>query len=121
MELFTDESSPETLIFPVLVRKEIINNGPNIPSQKEVSQRLNTTPSTLKRKLEKYGITYQAVVDEIRKEKAIKYLTQTNYDVKKISCILQYSEPGNFCRAFKKWLGVTPIEYRKQNSIYLLF
>jgi AraC-like DNA-binding protein len=76
-----------------------------------VAANFNLSNRSLQRKLKEEGVTYQQIVEEVRRKLAINYLT-SNYSIKDISHILGYNEQSAFVRAFKRWTNKTPMEYR---------
>lgn len=83
-----------------------------LPSLEEVSDLLAMTPQTLRRRLHQEGQGYQALKDALRRDAAIEYLARADLSLIDISALLGFSEPSTFHRAFKKWTGVAPGEYR---------
>jgi AraC-like DNA-binding protein len=81
-------------------------------SIESVAGNFNISVRTLQRKLKEEGVSYLQIVEEVRKSFAIHYIKKTSSTVKEIAAILGYSEPSGFVRAFKKWTGKTPTEYR---------
>jgi AraC-like DNA-binding protein len=79
-----------------------------------VSRDLATSARTLQRRLSAEGTSYQAVLDRVRREAAQGYLADSTLSVGEVGYLLGYSEPAAFHRAFKRWHGVTPIEYRRR-------
>lgn len=65
---------------------------------------------------EKYGITPYAYLIQKRMEAAQELLRFTELSVKDIAAKLAFSDGNYFSRAFKKHTGVSPVEYRRQNS-----
>jgi AraC-like DNA-binding protein len=66
---------------------------------------------TLQKRLADEGVLYRDLLEEIRLRLARQYLGE-NYSVEQITYLLGFSEPSVFRKAFKKWTGVTPKEYR---------
>lgn len=81
---------------------------------KMISTKLNMSRWTLTRKLKKEGITFQNLVNEVRKNLAANYLKDTDLSVNEIAFLMGYSEMGAFSRAFKTWTGKNPYSYRKE-------
>ena len=81
-------------------------------SIESVAGNFNISVRTLQRKLKEEGVSYLQIIEEVRKSLAIHYIKKSSSSVKEISAILGYSEPSGFVRAFKKWTGKTPSEYR---------
>jgi AraC-like DNA-binding protein len=85
-----------------------------LPSLEAVSSLLSMTPQTLRRRLHDEGHGYQALKDALRRDTAIEYLAQPELTLVDIAQRLGFSEPSTFHRAFKKWTGVAPGEYRSR-------
>ncbi len=77
-----------------------------------VARRLATTPRTLQRRLAQSGTSFEALCDDARKQAAETYLTDTTLSIAEVTYLLGYSEPTAFHRAFKRWYGTTPQEFR---------
>jgi AraC-like DNA-binding protein len=75
---------------------------------------LNMTPSTLRRRLEDEGQSFQAIKDDLRRDMAIDYLCHTSKNVAEIAFELGFAGASAFHRAFKKWAGASPGEYRQR-------
>lgn len=67
---------------------------------------------TLTRRLNAYGIGFQHLVDESRFEIARQMLEDSAMEVGQIAALLGYAAPGAFTRAFRRWSGNTPAEWR---------
>lgn len=78
----------------------------------DVAQAMHVSPRTLKRRLGEHGLTFHALVSEARSTEAIRLLRHSVLTVEQIGAQLGYSDPGNFCRAFKRWTGTTPGAFR---------
>ncbi|MGH8806302.1 MAG: AraC family transcriptional regulator [Noviherbaspirillum sp.] len=83
-----------------------------MPSLEEVGKSLAMTPQTLRRRLHEEGQGYQAIKDDLRRDAAIEYLARSDLSLNEIAAMLGFSESSTFHRAFKKWTGVAPGEYR---------
>jgi len=84
------------------------------PSLDAVASQFNLTPTTLRRRLESEGTTFQEVKDQLRRDLAVDRLCNSATSVGDIAAELGFKEPSAFHRAFKKWTGVQPGEYRLQ-------
>ena len=69
---------------------------------------------TLQRRLADYGLTFSAVIDQVRRELAERHLRQRYVSVMEISDLLGYSELSAFSRAFRRWFGIPPQQYRSR-------
>lgn len=83
------------------------------PSIDEVALKLGMPSWTLRRKLKEEDTAYQTLVDEMRRDVALSYMKNTDLTFGEISYLLGFSTPGAFQRAFKRWSGKTPGEFRK--------
>ncbi|MET0386875.1 MAG: AraC family transcriptional regulator ligand-binding domain-containing protein [Polyangiales bacterium] len=81
-------------------------------SIQHVGARLALSPRTLQRRLEENGTTFQAVFDAVRNEFAVHYLSSTQLSLTEISHLLAYTDPSTFGRAFRRWTGTSPAEFR---------
>lgn len=86
-----------------------------MPSLEEVGKSLGVTPQTLRRRLQDEGQGYQAIKDDLRRDAAIEYLARPELTLIEIANLLGFSEASTFHRAFKKWTGVAPGEYRQSH------
>ncbi|QKZ15806.1 AraC family transcriptional regulator [Spirosoma sp. KUDC1026] len=82
------------------------------PTLATVADRLALGVRTLQLHLKAEGTTYQHLLDEIRKEMAIRHIRECNLSTTDIAYLLGFTEPSVFFRAFKKWTGQTPGAYR---------
>lgn len=82
------------------------------PSLATVADRLNLGVRTLQLHLKAEGTTYQQLLDEVRKELAVKHLREANFSTTDIAYLLGFAEPSVFFRSFKKWTGQTPGAFR---------
>jgi AraC-like DNA-binding protein len=74
---------------------------------------LHMTPATARRRLYEEGTSYQAIKDELRRDQAIAYLTHSDRSVLEVALELGFSERSAFHRAFRKWTGVSPGQFRR--------
>jgi AraC-like DNA-binding protein len=99
--------------FPGRVRKELIRLLPTgVSGKDQVAQALNISTRTLYNKLEGAGTTYREVLDGTRRELAEGYIRQ-DLPIFEIAYLIGFSDTANFSRAFKKWTGQSPMEYRE--------
>jgi AraC-like DNA-binding protein len=84
-------------------------------SIKKVAREMAVSVRTLQKRLEAEGVVFSDLQRDIRQRLAKKYLRE-NYSVEQITYLLGFSEPSVFRKAFKKWAGITPREYRQGAS-----
>ena len=70
---------------------------------------------TLQRRLAHEGLTYSDLVVEVTLDRARELLRDRLWKIHEIASALGYSDPANFSRAFKSYVGMTPSQYRKAN------
>jgi AraC-like DNA-binding protein len=88
----------------------------DFPDFESVAKVLHTTPQTLRRRLKQENSSYQEIKDTMRRDAAIYYLSRSQYSINEIADLMGFSEPSTFHRAFKKWTGLTPGNYRSHTS-----
>lgn len=80
---------------------------------KKTAKTLHMSERTLRRALENEGTRYGEIVEDVRKEVARFYLMSSEYTNAEIAHRLGFSSLPAFYRAFKRWYGLAPTEYRK--------
>lgn len=101
-------------LFSVKVETAIIQNLLSGKTDIEtISGQLAMSKRSLQIKLSKEGVKYQDILDKVKKAHAIQLLEQSPISIIDITFLLGYSEQSAFSRAFKKWTGFTPGEYRQ--------
>jgi AraC-like DNA-binding protein len=81
-------------------------------SEEEMAQQLNMSRRTLQRKLADAETTYQQLVDTTRRELALRYIENPSQSITDITFMLGFSQQSAFTRAFRRWTGYAPREYR---------
>ena len=99
-----------------VIREHLKSPKDEFPSLKLLSKKLNTSVSTLKRKLKQHNTSYQEMLNLTKQELACRYILDRELSITSIAEKLDFAEPCSFRRAFKKWTGCTPTEYRKLYS-----
>lgn len=82
------------------------------PSQAKVAQALHMSERNLQRKLAEAGTTYKDILNETRKELALSYLADKSYTLSEVTYLLGFAEASSFTRAFRRWTGYSPSDYR---------
>jgi AraC-like DNA-binding protein len=89
----------------------LFNGRPHI---REVAAATDMSVRTLQRRLAETGLTYSAVVDELRAGEARRRLAEPEVLMKQVAADLGFCEPASFTRACRRWTGLSPREYRRQ-------
>ncbi len=84
------------------------------PARADVAQALLLSEKTLQRRLRDEDTSYQQLLDELRHDLAQKYLREPTASVCEVTFRLGFSDQSSFTRAFRRWTGLTPGEYRSQ-------
>lgn len=99
------------------VRQKIIEYLPDGDCDRDkVASALCLSPATLQMKLAQRGTNFQQLFDDTRKELACSYLGQgkASRSVTEITFMLGFADTSNFTRAFKRWTGKSPTDFRLQ-------
>ena len=78
--------------------------------------RLGLRSRTLQRRLQSEGISYRQVIDTARRARAKTILATTVMPIAEIAASLGYDEPAHFTRAFHRWHGCSPSEWRRSRA-----
>jgi AraC-like DNA-binding protein len=102
--------------FPDRVRACLVEMMPAGTVEAEtLAHRLNLSLRTLQRRLAKAGTSYSELLDEARRELALRYIGEDRMSIKETTYLLGFSEPANFTRAFRRWTGMSPSSFRQAN------
>jgi len=95
------------------VRRQIIAgmNG-QVPSMHDVARALGMSVRSLQRALDAEGTKFQAVVDDVRCEFSRRYLARKSLNLGEVSTLVGFNDTSAFFKAFKRWTGKAPGEYR---------
>jgi len=83
-----------------------------------VAASVSMSPRTLQRRLSQAGLKFRDLVDERRREAAIKSLTLDDTPLTEIGWALGYADLSSFTHAFQRWTGSTPSLFRRQVRTY---
>jgi AraC-like DNA-binding protein len=86
------------------------------PVFEELAAEFGTTATTLRRRLEREGTSYQSIKDQLRNDVAIDYLSNSSLSVDEIAARIGFQDASAFHRAFKRWNGLQPGEYRRRQT-----
>ncbi|MCW5803036.1 MAG: helix-turn-helix transcriptional regulator [Deltaproteobacteria bacterium] len=86
------------------VRRALGQGAASLP---DVARRIGTSSRTLRRHLEREGLTLRGLVDDVRRARADELLA-AGTAVKEVAFALGFSEPSAFSRAYKRWTGRAP-------------
>lgn len=95
------------------VRQLILGPLGLVASIEAVAQHVAMAPRSLRRKLEDEGTSFRDIVDAERQQLAVQLLQGTRMKLDEIALQLGYGDTASFTRAFRRWFGQAPGEYRK--------
>jgi AraC-like DNA-binding protein len=84
-----------------------------IPSIMQVAEHQGVSPRTLKRRLSEKGKTFRELIQSVQLEEALNLLKNSRQSISEIAFMTGFSEQSAFHRAFKRWTGQSPSDYRK--------
>ncbi|HVL01788.1 MAG TPA: helix-turn-helix domain-containing protein, partial [Dongiaceae bacterium] len=84
-------------------------------SKERVAARLHMSARNLQHKLDQQGTGYQDILDQTRQDLAIQYMANQHTSISEITYLLGFSDTSNFARAFKRWTGQAPRDFRSGN------
>jgi AraC-like DNA-binding protein len=94
------------------IREQMERVGRGVPTLEGVAKSLGVSPRTLQRRLGEESCSFRDAVESVREELARRYLADPAMGMGEIAFRLGYSEVSAFLRAFKRWTGVTPSQFR---------
>src|SRR5947199_3464732 len=80
------------------------------------ARELGTSTRTLQRRLLDEGMSFHSLVEEARRELAKHYLLQSSLELNETAYLLGYEDPNSFIRAFHRWEGASPGEWRSTRA-----
>lgn len=105
--------APDSLVGRV--RSAIARQGTReFPTLASTAASLGIPERTLQRRLAAEGVSHSTLLDEARRQLALRYLGNAALSVTDIGYLLHFSDPASFHRAFRRWTGESPLEYRRR-------
>lgn len=98
---------------PTRVLATLAGGEAGYPTLEQMAQRMCVSVRTLKRRLQRQGLSYRTLLDQLRLARATHLLGQPQLTAEKIGIALGYSSPANFARAFRRWTGSSPGVFRQ--------
>lgn len=88
----------------------VISRG--APTLEVVAREMHASPRTVQRRLSDAKTTHTRLVEEVRRQLAMRYIESPRLSVTEIAFLLGYEDEGSFRRAFKRWTGKSPARAR---------
>lgn len=96
------------------IREILLEDIADPPSFEAIARRLGSNERSLRRALERQGLSFRALRDELRGRLALEYLRGTALNTDDIAVALGFSDGAAFRRAFQRWTNKTPSEIRSE-------
>lgn len=106
---------PPALSLPDKIIKLLERDLNSYRHSEAVARELSMSSRTLRRKLGEFDLTFKALLDQVRKEMAIKMLRDKRNSLTDIAMALHFCDSSAFSKAFKTWTGMTASEYLQQD------
>lgn len=95
------------------IRSACLNHPDRFPTAEEVAEQLGVSLRTLHRRLAREGLSYQSMLDSMRRRVATEFLENTHLSMDQVAERVGYSDATSFRKAFRKWTGQSPTHYRR--------
>ncbi|MEM9071545.1 MAG: helix-turn-helix transcriptional regulator [Myxococcota bacterium] len=92
-----------------VIADSLLHGAPSLP---EVARSLAVSTRTLQRRLAAEQASFSDVLDDVRRERAARYLREPTLSIAEVAYLLGYTEHASFYRAFRRWYDQTPAEFR---------
>lgn len=96
------------------VRSLLVQSDDRLPTLEEVASALHVSTRTLKRRLQEEGRNFRALVDHVLEMRATQMLQEEGLSVSEVAFRLGYNDVSNFSRAFRRWTGQSPSDFRRE-------
>lgn len=90
------------------IEKKLTDSG-----AEQVARRLGMSSRTLHRRLSEEGTSHGELLDDVRRKQAMEHLTHNRFSISEIAFLLGFAHPNGFHKAFKRWTGMPPAQYRE--------
>jgi AraC-like DNA-binding protein len=98
------------------VRSKLIEHLPGGHfSETEIASSLNVSQRSLQRKLREQDMSFTQLLENTRRELALQYARDPQHSFNEVAFLLGFTEPANFSRAFKRWHGKSPSQFRQDS------
>jgi AraC-like DNA-binding protein len=109
-EILSQQNANRGLVNKVYLT--LLKNPDKFLSVEEVAQELGMSERNLRRMLKELNTSYRDILNDVRKEIAIRYLQGSDLSMEHIAELVGFSDSSSFYRSFKKWTGRAPTSYR---------
>ena len=82
-----------------------------------MAEELFISPSSLQQKLAQRDTSFQNLLNQVRESLALAYIEQARVSITEMSFTLGFSDTSSFTRAFRRWTGKSPSDYRRGKGL----
>ncbi len=97
----------------VVLKRRMASGRPDLA---DIARELGTSERTLQRRITDDGTTYRQLLEEARRELGRQMLGNPGSEIDEIAYLLGYQDTSSFYRAFREWEGVTPSQWREEQT-----
>jgi AraC-like DNA-binding protein len=91
-----------------------VSSAAERPDMAGMAKRLGLSVRSLRRRLADEGASYPGLIEEEQAARAKRLLDASDRSIHEVAYDMGFSDPSAFHRAFKRWTGMTPSQYRAQ-------
>lgn len=95
--------------------RRALNMGP--VRVEAICEELGVSRSTMQRQLAAQGQAYQTILNRVRLDLAVRYLTKSKLTQSQVAGLIGFADPKSFQRAFKGWTGKPPARFRQEQEV----
>ncbi len=99
------------------VRNRLLSTPGKIPDMEQIAAEMRITSRTLRRHLTAEGVTFRALLEEVRSTMATELMTTASLTHEEIADRLGYADVTTFIEAFRRWKGMPPSEFRRSQGL----
>jgi AraC-like DNA-binding protein len=116
----TPPAAERDLVASIREAIETLSCGDDYPSIRTTAEFVGMSVRTLQRRLAEAGATHHVLVAQARFATAAAVLQRTDAKILELALDLGYSDHANFTRAFRRWAGCAPREYRSSSTRHVV-
>jgi AraC-like DNA-binding protein len=98
------------------VKHLLLSKTPGTVTETDVARAMFISKRTLARRLEKEGASYRAIREQLLSELASRHLRESGLTIESVATLLGYNDTAAFRKAFHRWYGQAPSEFRKNTG-----
>jgi AraC-like DNA-binding protein len=100
------------------LKSYLINQPPpGVPDMDAAAQAFGMSSRSLRRRLMEEGVSYRALTQDMQGQRACVLLRNPNFTIQTVAGMLGFTDTGAFHRAFRRWSGMSAVEYRQSLGI----